>query len=259
MKYCCIGLLFTFLICHAYAQSTSYSTANVHSHNDYEQAVPFFAAYNAGFGSIEADIFLHNDSLIVGHTEKDLPLARTLENMYLKPLSKKIVANNGYPYKDTLQQLQLMIDIKTDSIATLDKLISVLKTYPTIINAHRLIISISGNRPPQNKFTAYPFFIWFDGVLNKTYTAEALTKIVMLSDALPRYTKWNGTDELNMNDYNSIKALVDKTHALNKKIRFWAAPDNEKAWATLMRLHVDYLNTDHIEAISSFLKNSKSK
>ena len=255
MKHCCLALIYVMLSVNLYAQQNTYSTANVHSHNDYEQAVPFFAAYDAGFGSIEADIFLHNDSLIVGHTEKDLPLARTLENMYLKPLAKKIQANNGYPYTDTSQQLQLMIDIKTDSIATLDKLISVLKTYPIIVNAHHLIISISGNRPPQNKFTAYPSFIWFDGELNKTYTAEALTKIVMLSDALPRYTKWNGTDELNINDFNSLKALVDKTHALNKKIRFWAAPDNEKAWIILIQLGVDYLNTDHIEAISSFLKS----
>ena len=53
--------------------------------------------------------------------------------------------------------------------------------------------------------------------------------------------------------------LANKSHALNKKIRFWAAPDNEKAWIILMRLGVDYINTDHIEAISSFLNDSKSK
>lgn len=257
MKHFSIAILFTALFFNLYAQPASYSTANAHSHNDYEQPVPFYAAYNAGFGSIEADIFLHNDSLIVGHTEKDLPLARTLEKMYLQPLAKKVEANNGYPFKDTLQQLQLMIDIKTDSLATLNKLINVLKTFPTIINAHHLIISISGNRPPQNKFTSYPSFIWFDGELNKTYTTEALTKIVMLSDALTRYTKWNGNDALSVNDYNSIKSLVDKSHALNKKIRFWAAPDDEKAWLELMHLGVDYLNTDHIEAISSFLRNIK--
>ena len=41
-------------------QSQPYSTANAHSHNDYEQKQPFTLAYNELFGSIEADIFLVN-------------------------------------------------------------------------------------------------------------------------------------------------------------------------------------------------------
>jgi len=39
------------------AQPRIYSNANAHSHNDYEQANPFWNAYTEGFGSIEVDIF----------------------------------------------------------------------------------------------------------------------------------------------------------------------------------------------------------
>jgi hypothetical protein len=42
-----------------------YTIANTHSHNDYEQRVPFWTAYNAQFGSIEADIFLVDGRLMV--------------------------------------------------------------------------------------------------------------------------------------------------------------------------------------------------
>src|SRR4051812_7321262 len=42
-----------------HAQQKSYTVANAHSHNDYEQPTPSWTAYNEGFGSIEADIFLH--------------------------------------------------------------------------------------------------------------------------------------------------------------------------------------------------------
>jgi alkaline phosphatase len=33
------------------------TVSNAHSHNDYEQPIPFRMAYQAGFGSVEADIF----------------------------------------------------------------------------------------------------------------------------------------------------------------------------------------------------------
>ncbi len=40
----------------SFAQPPVYTTANLHSHNDYEKPFPFWEAYNQGFGSIEADI-----------------------------------------------------------------------------------------------------------------------------------------------------------------------------------------------------------
>jgi alkaline phosphatase len=44
------------------APGLHYTIANTHSHNDYEQPIPFWTAYNAQFGSIEADIFLIDGS-----------------------------------------------------------------------------------------------------------------------------------------------------------------------------------------------------
>src|SRR5258707_8446340 len=98
----------------AYAQPASYTTANAHSHNDYEQKTPFFLAYDEAFGSIEADIFLHNDSLIVGHTTDDLIYHRTLQRLYLDPLLQEVNRNNGNPYKDPARKLQVLIDVKTE-------------------------------------------------------------------------------------------------------------------------------------------------
>ena len=39
----------------------------IHSHNDYEQKQPFFAAYNLGFDSIEADLYIKDNELYVAH------------------------------------------------------------------------------------------------------------------------------------------------------------------------------------------------
>ncbi|OYY13818.1 MAG: hypothetical protein B7Y69_12385, partial [Sphingobacteriia bacterium 35-40-8] len=64
-----------------------YTTANAHSHNDYEQNKPFTLAFNELFGSIEADIFLSNGAILVGHNLKDLNPNRSLENLYLAPMA----------------------------------------------------------------------------------------------------------------------------------------------------------------------------
>jgi alkaline phosphatase len=59
--------------------------------------------------------------------------------------------------------LQLLIDIKTDSIKTLDALVLLLKKYPSIINNRSVSIVVSGNRPEPRMYNKYPRYIWFDG------------------------------------------------------------------------------------------------
>jgi alkaline phosphatase len=108
------------MIFSANAQPVAYSTANAHSHNDYEQKVPFLNAYNEHFGSVEADIFLIKGKILVGHNLKDLTDERSLENLYLKPLST-------FNHKN--RSLQILIDVKSEAINTLDSLISLLKKY----------------------------------------------------------------------------------------------------------------------------------
>lgn len=49
--------------------SQTYSI-KIHSHNDYEQEVPFYEAYSQNVNSIEADVFLKNGELLVGHHEE---------------------------------------------------------------------------------------------------------------------------------------------------------------------------------------------
>ncbi|MES1249631.1 MAG: alkaline phosphatase, partial [Chitinophaga rupis] len=74
MKKGSIIVLLALAICSLQAQPLRYTVSNAHSHNDYEQKIPFWLAYNEGFGSIEADIFLRGDSLVVAHSTKELGL-----------------------------------------------------------------------------------------------------------------------------------------------------------------------------------------
>ncbi len=232
---------------------TTYSVANAHSHNDYEQKMPFYAAYNARFGSIEADIFLQNGELLVAHTKEELSLHRTLDSLYLQPLLRFVKQNKGFAYPDTTRSLQMMIDIKTEAASTLQKLAQTLQQYPELIHTSSIKWVISGERPLPGQFNSYPPFILFDGNIDENYSEAALSKIAMLSGDLSSYTHWNGKSNLPQGEEKTITALVNKAHHLHKPVRFWGAPDVVNAWYQLMHIGVDYLNTDHIAELSSFL------
>jgi alkaline phosphatase len=249
-----ILLFLMFLSIGGHCQPFRYSVSNAHSHNDYKQAVPFVKAYQAGFGSIEVDIFLQNDQLLVGHDRSELNSSRTIENLYLQPLQNVVLQNKGFAYADTAKKMQLLIDIKTDSIYTLHELVKTLKKYATLITARNLSFVISGNRPAEKLFASYPSFISFDGDLRREYGKEALKRIVMMSDDLKNYTNWNGNGNIEEGHRMRLQRVVDKVHALGKPVRFWNAPDFESAWKQLMDLGVDFINTDNISAISSFLQ-----
>jgi alkaline phosphatase len=235
------------------AQPLAYTVSNAHSHNDYEQKVPFWLAYNEGFGSIEADIFLRQDSLVVAHSEKELSLQRTLEAYYLDPLKAGVRKNGGRPFLHSTAPLQVLIDIKTDSIHTLARLVEVLGKYPELTGNPAIKFVITGNRPAPSLWPGYPSWIWFDGVLSEQYDQAALDKVVMLSDDFKSYSQWNGKGIVPAKEWALLQAAVKKAHQLKKTVRFWDAPDFINAWYQFMHLQVDYINTDHIAALSEFL------
>jgi hypothetical protein len=246
-----LSIIFFLSLYIANAQPQNYSTANAHSHNDYEQPTPFWTAYHEGFGSIEADIFLQNDSLLVAHDLKGLSLGRTLKKYYLDPLDSCIKKNAGYVYADHKKTLQLLIDVKTIAVPTLNKLIEVLGKYPNLTNAKTLSIVISGNRPDPISFETYPKYIQFDGVLSVNYSAAALDKISMLSDYVGYYVKGQ---EITNEEIKNLTLAISKAHLLKKTVRFWATPDKPDVWKKFMDLKVDFINTDHINALADYLK-----
>ena len=246
--FCCgLGLM-------ASAQPVAYTTANAHSHNDYEKPFPFRGAYNAGFGSIEADLHLVNDTLWVAHDEPRMGIDPGFESAYLQPLQEAVTKNGGFPYADHTKQLQLLIDLKTEAVPTLSKVVAVIRRYPDLANNQQIHFVISGSRPDPADWGQYPSFIWFDGNIGQSYTAAALGRIALMSADFHKYTAWNGKGRIIGKERDTIQTLIESTHRLGKPVRFWASPDNINAWYQLMKLKVDYLNTDHISELAAFLK-----
>ncbi len=254
-KYLLVGIAFFTAVNLLYGQPVAYTVDNAHAHNDYVHPHPFFTAYEAGFGSIEADIFLFNSQLLIGHDSADLVANRTLEHYYIKPLDSCIKRHKGSVYSEAGKKLVLLIDIKTSPIETLDKLILLLKSYPALTDCPSLKVVITGNRPLPALFGNYPSFIWFDGILSDHYETAALSRIVMMSDNLKKYTNWTAMNRIPDADKKKLQLIIEKMHQLQKPVRFWNAPDTREAWEQLIELRTDYINTDHIPELAAFLND----
>jgi alkaline phosphatase len=252
-------LLFLFISIAVFAQ---YTTHNAHSHNDYEQKTPFFLAYNAHFGSIEADIWAVGGELFVAHNRSQITPEKTIESLYLQPVVKMFRDNGGKAWKEGKASFQLLIDLKTEFEPTLSLLTEKLKKYPDVfdpaVNKNAVTITITGNRPSPGEFKNYPSFIFFDGNIDKKYDSGQLKRVALYSENLGNFTRWNGTGSIPEKELTRLRQIIDSVHGIHKTIRFWNAPDTPEAWKTLMNIQVDFINTDHIRELATFLTVTKN-
>ncbi|GGH39062.1 phosphatidylinositol-specific phospholipase C/glycerophosphodiester phosphodiesterase family protein [Dyadobacter endophyticus] len=249
---------FTLSIQFIAAQSVkSYSTAQAHSHNDYERVRPFTDAYEQQFGSVEADIFLVNDTLFVAHNLKDIRPNRTFKALYLLPILEKTEQNGGRIYSQDNIPLQLLIDLKTEGEPTLAALIKVLEPYKNIFApAGSVKVVVSGNVPDPTLFEQYPDFIYFDGRPENAYTPAQMAHVGLISQAFQKYSNWNGEGPILEKDKKKIQKMITEVHDKGKKVRIWATPDNINSWKTMMALGVDYLNTDKVRELGDYLRTA---
>ena len=253
-----ILLSFIAVLTITYQATGQYSASNAHSHNDYENDIPFRLAYDNHFGSIEADIWALDGELYVAHYKNQIQPARTLDSLYIQPVVRIFKQNGGKAWKDHPGTFQLLIDLKTPVQPTLAILIEKLKPFPDVfdpdVNPGAVRIVLSGNRPEPAEFSDYPGYIWFDGLLDRKYNDEELKRVSLFSENLRKFTAWNGKGDINDKEKFRIQGLIDSIHSMNNKIRFWNAPDNPNSWEILMKMGVDYINTDHIPELSEYLK-----
>lgn len=246
--------LFTCCTVFAFGQPTSYSPANAHSHNDYENQNPFYAAYAGGFGSIEADVFAINDTLFVAHNKQDIRSNRTLSKMYIIPLARALDSNKN-------RKLILLVDIKDDYRVTLPLLAKELAPLNKFLSnqskQNQLTIVISGNRPVPAEYNNYPLNIFFDDDLKLAHDKEEWKRVGLVSLPFYRISRWNGKQNINSGDSLALKRVIDSVHAAKKQIRFWAAPDNETSWNLQKELGIDFIGTDKVDELANFLRKEK--
>ena len=230
--------------------STPISAQVIHSHNDYEQKQPFFAAHNLGFDSIEADLYLKDGELYVAHDWKNITPERTLSELYIEPLLAKIKENKGYPYSNK-KSLQLLLDLKRDGKEILKVLYAQLKPHEKELR--HVTIAISGDMPPPEEFQNYDKMFYFDGRKNLKYSKKAYKRVALLSASFLDFGKyWAGKEPLSDDTFQKINNFVAETHAKGKKVRIWGTPNTTLGFETLKKLKIDIIGTDDLELLAKF-------
>ncbi|KAF1994357.1 hypothetical protein P154DRAFT_476181 [Amniculicola lignicola CBS 123094] len=98
-----------------------------HSHNDYWRRIPLYEALHYGCVGVEADVWLFDNDLFVGHNTQSLTRTRTFQSMYVEPLTRMLdnkniitefiasdltLPKNGVYETDPDQTLVLLVDFK---------------------------------------------------------------------------------------------------------------------------------------------------
>lgn len=230
-----------------------------HAHNDYEHDNPLRDALDAGFKSVEADVCLVDDKLLLAHLCVAPKSGHTLTKRYLEPLRRAVATGGGAVYAGDPDYFTLLVDIKVlpqyqlwrkkARIAkTYEALESELANYPDILTSFGpgsvregavTVIVSGGDRPLREKMQQRAVrYAAADGRIGDVGVVTDQTIMPLISD------KWPVKD---------WKAKVGTAHDHGQRVRFWETPDNSAQWAELLDAKVDYINSDRLPELSRFL------
>lgn len=235
-----------------------------HAHNDYEHERPLLDALDHGFTSVEADVWLVDDQLFIGHDGPDL--SRTLASTYLEPLRERFRDNGGAIHSHWRDSLRLLIDVKSEATSTWPVIERELARYPelfSVVRAGRMheravTAVISGNRDLAALQAAAVRRSFYDGRLSDLESGLPAGVMPLVSDNWTKHFTWLGVGPMPEGERAKLHQIVQRAHASGYDVRFWATPDlagpaREAVWSELVAADVDALNTDDLAGLQSFL------
>jgi hypothetical protein len=257
---CAVGLLLVLA-----ADPAVTPLKNAHAHNDYEHTRPLFDALDQGFNSVEADVFLVDGKLLVGHTRFDLKPSRTLESLYLDPLVECVRVNGGHVYSRANTRFWLLIDVKTDAEPTYAALHAVLARYAerypallTTIDSNKVAVKaitvvVSGNMAKEAMAKQARRYAGYDGRAPDVDSEVPANLMPWVSDNWTNMFKWRGDGQMPDAERAKLKDFVARAHKHGRIVRLWATPEKPAFWAELRAADVDLINTDQLADLRKFL------
>ncbi len=230
-----------------------------HAHNDYEHNRPPLDAFDNGFCSVEADVWLVDGKLLVAHDLKDIKPERTLESLYLEPLRNRVRANGGRVYKNG-PGFTLLVDIKSEAESTYSRLREVLSGFREMLTRWEagerpgaVTVIVSGNRPIKMMAAESSRLAAVDGRIPDLHDANSVRLIPLISDNWRSHFTWRGIGPISPEEREKLRSIVQKAHGQRRRIRFWATPDRIDIWRELYDAGVDLINTDDLPGLRAFL------
>jgi hypothetical protein len=259
----------------------------IHSHNDYWRPVPFYSALAVGAVSVEADVWLYNDTLYVGHERSALSASRTLDSLYIQPILKVIRAQNpnstfapansknGVFDTASGQTLYLWIDLKTDGVQTLPYVVRALQPLrdagyltaydgKTVTSGPVTVIG-TGNTPRDRVQGVAPRDYFWDAPIANLSTAEFQNITSEVSPiASGNFQSIYGEVRNRTLSGTQLKTLEDQVTVARSRgigVRYWETPGwpigtRNSVWRTLWDNGVTLVNVDDLWAAANFWENS---
>jgi pimeloyl-ACP methyl ester carboxylesterase len=239
---------------------------HAHAHNDYLHKRALFDALDHGFCSVEADVFLSNGELLVGHTIFQLQAERTLESLYLKPLRERIKQNGGKVYTKG-PGFWLLVDVKTEAKSTYQALDKVLAKYSDILSVVKdgefqekaITVVVSGNLANADLAGRAVRYAGIDGRVADLDSGEPTHLIPWISESWPAHFRWRGDGPMPEEERTKLRTFVRKAHQHGRLVRFWATPERAEVWQELRAANVDLINTDKLADLKTFLLQDTPK
>ncbi|KAK9475386.1 altered inheritance of mitochondria protein 6 [Dipodascopsis tothii] len=250
----------------------------IHSHNDYWRDIPLYTALSYGVQSVEADVWLYNGTLFVGHHEAALTSARTFASLYIDPLVDLLTqANpvnaftadqatpNGVFDTDSTKTLYLFVDLKTEGNATWPYVLEALQPlrdlgYLSSVNGTTftsgpVTVIGTGNTPADQVLSKSTRDYFVDAPVANLTGYSSLTSPIasggfrsIVGDLAP--------SGMNLTQLALIKELIDGAHEKGIYTRFWDVPwwpvrlRNSLA-RQLIDLSSDFFNADDLQWAST--------
>ncbi|CAG8064824.1 unnamed protein product [Penicillium olsonii] len=270
----------------SFESSQTRTLLTLESRVDYWRDEPFYTGLSHGCTSTEADVWLYNGTLYVGHDQSALTASRTLESLYINPILDVLErqnpespfvskpTKNGVWDTDTEQTLYFFIDVKTSGVETFKAVIAALeplrekgylttvKDGKTITNGPVTVIG-TGETPLDLVAPVKDRDYFFDAPLAELTDAKYadITGIVSpvastdFQKAVGKITR--DTDPI-LGDAQ-LKALRDQISTANERgigARYWNTPyfpirARNLVWRTLLREGVILLNADDLDAVTA--------
>ncbi|KAF2402915.1 hypothetical protein EJ06DRAFT_527892 [Trichodelitschia bisporula] len=266
---------------------------NFHSHNDYWRDVPFYSAIAYGSISTEADVWLINGTLYVGHEVSALTKERTFDALYIQPIMDTIKrqnpttpfassssTKNGIFDTSSGQTLYFWIDLKTPGDTTWPAVLEALAPlkdagYLTTTDGKTVtpgqVTAIGTGNTPKSYFlpndpasASNPRYTFFDGplaTLNATENANITKTITLIASAPLSGTAGEiRTEGLSKDQLAAVRAQIATAKSKGIGARYWDTPawpigTRNAVWRTLWEEGVALVNVDDLAAASEFWKN----
>jgi hypothetical protein len=235
-----------------------------YAHNDYENPRPLHAALSLGYQGAEADVFLVDGELRLGHDRRAAQRGASLEAQYLAPL-RLLVARCGSLTADGRPFL-LTVEIKERSRQTFDTLVALLTRYAGLFSPDSRSADAAGHGAPPVEVVLVgedpPVIahsdlvpLWRQVLLRRNdartvETTDPQVRLVSL-DYSNTMGRWWVTPAGRRRWLSTLRAV--RAANPTRRIRVYHVPVNEGVYRKLLAAGVDLIGTHDLAATARLL------